>query len=74
MAIRQLLRMETDDNLPMRKDDPLVSVMRQDLDPLSIDELDTRIAALHREIVRCEQKKRAAANHLSVADDLFKKG
>lgn len=74
MPIRQLLHMETDDNLPLRSYEPLMAVIRQDLDPLSIDELDARIAALHQEIARCETKKQAAATHLSFADDLFKKG
>jgi uncharacterized small protein (DUF1192 family) len=74
MLIRQLLLMGTDDNLPLHRYDPLADVLRQDLDPLSIDELDARIAALHTEIARCQTKKQAATSHRSVADDLFKKG
>jgi uncharacterized small protein (DUF1192 family) len=66
--------MEIDDNLPLRGNDPLAAILRQDLDPLSIHELDARIEALRGEIARCEAKKQAATSHRSVADDLFKKG
>ncbi|NJM49814.1 MAG: DUF1192 domain-containing protein [Sphingomonadales bacterium] len=62
-----------DDNLPLRSDDPLVRLIRQDLDPLSIDELNERIATLKTEITRCESKKAAASTHRSAADALFKK-
>lgn len=62
-----------DDNLPLRGDDPLMKLMRQDLDPLSIGELDERIALLKGEIARCESKKTSATRHLSAADALFRK-
>jgi len=62
-----------DDNLPLRGDDPLEKLIRQDLDPLSINELDERIASLQSEIARCEAKKAAATSHRSAADTLFKK-
>jgi len=62
-----------DDNLPLRGDDPLEKLIRQDLDPLSINELEARVAALQSEIKRCEAKKAAATSHRSVADTLFKK-
>jgi uncharacterized small protein (DUF1192 family) len=65
--------MEADDNLPLRQQDPLTLLMRQDLDPLSIAELDERIAGLKSEITRCEAKISAASSHRSVADQLFKK-
>jgi uncharacterized small protein (DUF1192 family) len=65
--------MEMDDNLPLRAKNPIADLLKQDLDPLSIDELDERIAALHSEIKRCEAKKQAATNHRSIADELFKK-
>lgn len=66
--------METEDNLPLRGSDPLAAILRQDLDPLSVDELEARIAALHKEIARCEAKKSFATSHRSAANDLFKKG
>lgn len=65
--------MDADDNLPLRGNDPLANLIREDLDPLSINELDARITLLKNEIKRCEDKKIAAANHMSAADSLFKK-
>ena len=66
--------MEDEDNLPLRSDDPLATLMKQDLDPLSLDELDARVAALQSEIARCDAKKKAASSHMQAADSLFKKG
>jgi uncharacterized small protein (DUF1192 family) len=65
--------MEADENLPLRRDDPLAILVRQDLDPLSVDELEERITTLKSEIVRCEGKLAFASRHRSVADALFKK-
>ena len=65
--------MEIDDNLPLRRDDPLNNLVKQDIDALSVAELETRIAALKAEIVRCEGKIAFASEHRSVADALFKK-
>jgi uncharacterized small protein (DUF1192 family) len=65
--------MEIDDNLPLRRDDPLNNLVKQDIDALSVAELETRIAALKEEIVRCEGKIAFASKHRSVADALFKK-
>ena len=65
--------MEIDDNLPLRRDDPLNNLVKQDIDALSVAELGTRIAALKAEIVRCEGKIAFASKHRSVADALFKK-
>lgn len=68
-----LLTMESDENLPLRRDDPLTLLVRQDLDPLSVDELQARIAALKAEISRCESKIAFATSHRSAADALFKR-
>ncbi|WP_397597628.1 DUF1192 domain-containing protein [Sphingorhabdus sp.] len=65
--------MEIDDNLPLRRDDPLNTLVKQDIDSLSVAELETRIAALKAEIMRCEGKIAFASKHRSVADALFKK-
>ena len=65
--------MEIDDNLPLHRDDPLNNLVKQDIDSLSVAELETRIAALKAEIVRCEGKIAFASKHRSVADALFKK-
>jgi uncharacterized small protein (DUF1192 family) len=64
--------MEMDD-LPRRTDDPAAQLSRQDLDPLSVAELDERIAMLEAEIARCRQKKERAVNHRASADSLFKR-
>ncbi|HVJ03111.1 MAG TPA: DUF1192 domain-containing protein [Sphingomonas sp.] len=65
--------MDADENLPRRKDDLLMQLARQDLDPLSVDELEERIAALEAEIARSRTKINRAINHRASADALFKK-
>lgn len=65
--------MDADENLPLRRDDPLTNLVKQDLDPLSVAELEQRIAALKLEIARCEGKVAFAGRHRSIADQLFKK-
>lgn len=65
--------MDADENLPRRKDDLLVQLARQDLDPLSVDELNGRIAALETEIGRTRDKIKQAVNHRASADALFRK-
>ena len=44
------------------------------LDPLSVDELHERIAALKAEIARVEAHIAAVTAHRSAAEELFKKG
>jgi uncharacterized small protein (DUF1192 family) len=46
---------------------------RQDIDHLSIDELEGRIAALQGEIERCRTKIERAVNHRATAESLFKR-
>jgi uncharacterized small protein (DUF1192 family) len=65
--------MDADENLPLRSVDPLHLLVRQDLDPLSLDELEERVAALTAEIERTEAKKAFATRHRSAADALFAK-
>lgn len=65
--------MDIDDNIPLRRDDPLANLIKQDIDALSVVELETRIAALKAEIGRCEGKVAFASKHRNVADALFKK-
>jgi uncharacterized small protein (DUF1192 family) len=65
--------MDIDENLPHRRDDPLAILIKQDIDALSVAELEVRIAALRAEIMRCEGKIAFASKHRSVADALFKK-
>ncbi|WP_294338497.1 DUF1192 domain-containing protein [uncultured Sphingomonas sp.] len=65
--------MEADD-LPRRARDLVAELARQDLDPLSVEELHARIAALEAEISRCRRKVESAINHRASADALFRPG
>jgi len=65
--------MDEDDFFSSRPGDPLTLLGKEDLDPLSIDELETRIAALKAEISRVEQHMAKASRHRSAADELFKR-
>ena len=63
--------MEIDD-APSRPNDALRELIRQDLDPLSVTELEARITALEGEIARSRLKLERAVNHRASADQLFK--
>ncbi|HVL79072.1 MAG TPA: DUF1192 domain-containing protein [Sphingomicrobium sp.] len=65
--------MDLDDLFPSKPDDPLTQLGKQDLDPLSIDELKARIEALKAEIGRVETHIDRATRHRSAAEDIFKK-
>jgi uncharacterized small protein (DUF1192 family) len=65
--------MDMDESLPHRANDPVAALARQDLDPLSVEELGERIEALEAEIVRVRQKLEGAVNHRASADALFKR-
>jgi uncharacterized small protein (DUF1192 family) len=65
--------MDLDDLFPDKPADPLTQLTRQDLDPLSVEELEARIEALEGEIARIKAKIEAAVNHRASADALFKK-
>ena len=65
--------MDREDDLPKRADNPLRALVLQDLDPLSIDELHARIAALEAEIDRSRKKILQSVNHKASAEALFKK-
>jgi len=56
-----------------RPGDLIAQLAREDLDPLSVTELDERIAALTDEIKRTRAKKERAVNHKASAEALFKK-
>ena len=64
--------MDVDDLFPSKPGDPLVELGRQDLDPISIDELHERIAALKAEIARVEAHIEHVSAHRSAAEELFK--
>lgn len=65
--------MDLDEMFAKRPDDPLVMLLKQDIDRLSVEELSERVEALHGEIARCEAKIDFATNHRNAADALFKK-
>ncbi|WP_294121624.1 DUF1192 domain-containing protein [Sphingomonas sp.] len=65
--------MDEDDFFSSRPQDPLTQVTKQDLGPLSINELQERIELLKGEIARVEQHMSDATRHRSAADELFKK-
>jgi uncharacterized small protein (DUF1192 family) len=65
--------MDLDDILPKNPGDPLVMLLKQDLDPMSVEELQARIAALEGEIARAKGKIQHAVNHRASADALFKR-
>lgn len=62
-----------DNDLPKRKADVISDLAREDLDRLSIAELDARIAALEAELARSRTKRAGAADFRAAADSLFRK-
>ena len=64
---------DLDDLFPSKPDDPLTQLAKQDLDPISIDELNARIEALKAEIERVEAHIARASEHRSAAEQLFKR-
>jgi uncharacterized small protein (DUF1192 family) len=62
-----------EDDLPARPPAPLADLAAEDLDRLSIAELDARIAALEAELARSRAKRTAAADFRHAADALFRK-
>ena len=70
---QQFAPVDLDELFPSKPDDPLVALAKQDLDPLSIAELQERIEALKAEIARVEAHMHRAQIHRSAADELFKK-
>ena len=65
--------MDLDDLFPDKPKDPLTELGKQDLDPISIEELNARIAALNAEIARTEAHIERVTKHRSAAEELFKR-
>jgi uncharacterized small protein (DUF1192 family) len=65
--------MDLDELFPSKPDDPLTLLARQDLDPLSVEELEARIEALEGEIARVRAKMDASVRFRSDAEAIFKK-
>ena len=65
--------MDLEELFPSKPGKPLAELAKQDLDPISIEELHARIEALQAEIVRVESHINRAQAHRSAADELFNK-
>jgi len=65
--------MDIDELFPDKPDDPLTLLTKQDLDPLSVEELEARIAILEAEIARVKAKLAASVSFRASADELFKR-
>ncbi len=65
--------MDLDDLFAKAPGDPLTLLAKQDLDPLSIEELNLRIAALEAEILRARRRIEGATSHRTSADALFRR-
>ena len=70
---QNLPAMDLDDRPPPASGDLLALLARQDLDPLSVDELGARIAALEAEAARCRAHLSRAVNHRATAEGLFRR-
>ena len=65
--------MDPDDALPRSANDALATLAREDLDRLSVDELNARITALEAEIARVRVRIDRAVNHRANAEGLFRR-
>jgi uncharacterized small protein (DUF1192 family) len=65
--------MDEDDFFSSKPQDPLTLLTKQDLAPLSVDELQFRIETLRAEIARVEAHISTVTAHRSAAEQLFKK-
>ena len=65
--------MDEDDFFSSKPQDPLSLLVRQDLGPMSQDELAARIESLKSEIARVERHMADVDKHRSAADELFKR-
>jgi len=64
---------DLDELFPDKPADPLAGLVKQDLDPLSIEELNERIATLKAEIARVEAHIERVNRDRSAAEELFKR-
>lgn len=65
--------MDAEELFPNRPADPLALLAKQDIDPLSVEELDARVTALEAEIARTKARREFAVNHKASAEALFKR-
>ncbi len=62
-----------DELFAKRPQDPLTLLTKQDLDPLSVNELKERVAILEAEIARVKLKIEGSVNFRASAEELFKR-
>ena len=65
--------MDLDELFPDKPGDPLKLLVKQDLDPMSVEELENRIVILESEIARVRAKIDTSVNFRASADAIFKK-
>ena len=65
--------MDLDELFPDKPDDPLAMLVKQDLDPMSVEELHHRIGRLEGEIARVRATIDRMVNFRASADAIFKK-
>ena len=65
--------MDLEELFPDKPGDPLTLLVKQDLDPMSVEELHNRIAILEGEIARVKAKIDASVNFRASADAIFKR-
>ncbi len=65
--------MDMDELFAKRPQDPLTLLTKQDLDPLSVNELKERVAILEAEIARVKLKIEGSVNFRASAEELFKR-
>ena len=65
--------MDADELFAKRPEDPLTQLCREDLERLSVAELEARIAGLEGEIERVRTHLEGAVSHRKAADELFKR-
>ncbi|HEY0445910.1 MAG TPA: DUF1192 domain-containing protein [Allosphingosinicella sp.] len=64
--------MDLDELFPDKPGDPLTLLVKQDLDPLSVDELHHRIAVLEGEIARVRARIDSSVNFRASAEAVFR--
>ncbi len=65
--------MDLDDLYAKSPGDPMTLLVKQDLDPMSVEELTLRIQAMEGEIARVKARIERSVNHRASADALFKR-
>jgi uncharacterized small protein (DUF1192 family) len=67
------MMMDVEEFVRKSPNDPLAQLVAQDLDRLSLDELDARIMLLEAELERVRKKRNHAGGFRAHAEALFKK-